>query len=101
MDSATKKDIILMDLEANGYERISKTIKDGWGSLALQQYLKQLLTDTRDGDRHGFPKHIWHGILNLCDMHERHLLGVAAEPRYVIIKSKDTPNKNIDKKVFF
>ena len=104
MDSATKKDIILMDLEANGYQRIAQAVKDGWGSLPLQQYLKQLLTDTRNGDRYGFPKHIWDGILDLSDIHERHLLGIAEEPQYVIVKSKEhpnNPNKDSDKKVYF
>ena len=74
MGDDSKKQLILFDLEANGFKRISETIQAGWGSLKLQQYLEKLLADDRDEHRNGFPKWIWEGLLEMSLIHEKEFM---------------------------
>lgn len=86
MDNETKKELILLDLEANKFLRISTMARSNWGTPELQQFFNELLTNTRDGNRSGFPQHIWYNLLELSLMHEKHMLGQTNQPTYKIIK---------------
>lgn len=51
-DFDLKRDALVNDLE--GYGRIQTMIEHEWGTMRLDQYLLNLMSDTRDGQRHGF-----------------------------------------------
>ena len=71
MDDKTKLDIIKLDLGANGFDRIVSIIDDQWGTIELQQYLQDLLYDTRDGERNGFPQHVAEDIIQIILMNDK------------------------------
>jgi hypothetical protein len=51
------------------FPRIAMGLEIRWGSKELELYITKLLTDTRDGEREGFPKEIASSLFNLTIDH--------------------------------
>lgn len=49
----------------SGYPRIYSRIKDTWGTVALKNFMADLLSDTRNGTRQGFPKDVTSALVSL------------------------------------
>lgn len=47
------------------FDRIAKTIILGWGTIQLKNFLNDLLNDTRDHTRQGFPSDVASALLKL------------------------------------
>lgn len=54
----------------NFSSRISGNIEFLWGYKECGIYLNKLLSDSRDGDRQGFPLEVGYAIMNLLRQHE-------------------------------
>jgi pilus assembly protein FimV len=50
--------------------RLKESIQNAWGTPEALDYLKSLLSDTRNGSRNGFPLAIAHELLFLIDLRE-------------------------------
>jgi hypothetical protein len=48
------------------FPRIWKIIVDEWGTIRLKEYLGHLLSDTRGGNRQGFPIEVSKALLQLA-----------------------------------
>lgn len=53
------------------YGRIARMLLLLWGSDMFNEYMHNLLYDTRDGQRQGFPKPIVEALLGLQATHRR------------------------------
>lgn len=53
------------------FPRIAKRLKLSWGEQELTDYVRHLLTDTRDGTRQGFPFEVVDALQNLSDQHDQ------------------------------
>jgi hypothetical protein len=53
------------------YPHIAKKIMLLWGSYDMHQYFLNLLYDTRDGKRQGFPVHDYLCIIRICNIHRK------------------------------
>lgn len=58
-------------LISQDYGRIAKMIELLWGSDLFTEYIDNILNDTRDGKRQGFPKPIFNALIGLKLSHSR------------------------------
>lgn len=59
----SRRDSLIDELE--GFGRIQTAIEAEWGSVRLDKYLLELITDTKDGKRQGFPLKVMNGLIGL------------------------------------
>ena len=64
MSLAHNKDLALIE---SRYPHIAKAIAVRWGTPDVKAYIEHLFTDTRDGNRQGFPKEIHAALYNIYD----------------------------------
>jgi hypothetical protein len=55
----------------SSYPRIYKALALFWGEREFIPYVEKLLSDTRDGDRAGFPSNIADSFVELQNMHNK------------------------------
>lgn len=63
------------------YPDIAKRFKMLWGSQAFTDFMHELLNDTRDHGREGFPKEVVVSFLKLQEVHD-HLFPSMSETSY-------------------
>jgi hypothetical protein len=51
------------------YARIYQHIELDWGRVTLQKFLSELMADTRDNQRQGFPKEVADALMSLFLVH--------------------------------
>ena len=68
MDIKEDRDFQLIQKE---YGRIGRMLELLWGSDMFSEYLNNILNDTRDGQRQGFPKPIFEALSRLKVSHSR------------------------------
>ncbi|MEN9474018.1 MAG: hypothetical protein RIS48_738 [Pseudomonadota bacterium] len=51
------------------YPHIGKMLSEKWGTKDLVSYIEQLLQDTRDGSRRGFPFQVMAALVNIQSLH--------------------------------
>ena len=51
------------------YAHIHQHIELDWGRITLQKYLAELMADTRDNQRQGFPKDVADALMTLFLLH--------------------------------
>lgn len=75
MTYITEKELKDYDKEANletihlFAERIADNIKHTWGYKECEDYMNNLINDSRDGTRQGFPKDVACAIMQLLRQH--------------------------------
>ena len=67
------------------YPHIGQVLGEKWGSQDIVSYIEQLLQDTRDGSRRGFPFQVMAALVNIQNQHLS-LTGAAPDPQ----ESQDT-----------
>lgn len=68
MNIKEDRDFQLIEKE---YGRIAKILELLWASNMFCEYIDNLLNDTRDGQRQGFPKPIFNALVGLKISHMR------------------------------
>jgi hypothetical protein len=58
-------DLIDIETKLSAYPHILKYIQDNWCTVRLKEYLEDLLTDTRDDSRAGFPTEVSSALLSI------------------------------------
>jgi hypothetical protein len=53
------------------YGRIARMLALLWGSDMFKEYVNNILNDTRDGTRQGFPKNVAEALTGLLISHDR------------------------------
>lgn len=61
------------------YPRVILHIEDMWGKLALKQYISDLLSDTRDNSRKGFPSSVVLALISLSNLNTQYLESLGIE----------------------
>lgn len=67
------------------YPHIGKVLSEKWETKDIVPYIEQLLQDTRDGSRRGFPFQVMAALVNIQSQHLS-LTGAAPDPQEI----KDT-----------
>lgn len=60
-------------------ERITKRIDALWGTDICRNYLLELITDTRENSRQGFPIAVMADLISMIDLHDREFPGLVPE----------------------
>lgn len=68
MNIIEDRDFQLLERE---YGRIARMLELLWGSDMFDEYVNNILNDTRDGQRQGFPKPILEALIGLQLTHQR------------------------------
>lgn len=58
-----------LDTITASYPHIGKMLSEKWGSKDIVSYIEQLLQDTRDGSRRGFPFQVMTALVNIQSQH--------------------------------
>ncbi len=58
-----------LDTITASYPHIGKMLSEKWGTKDLVSYIEQLLQDTRDGSRRGFPFQVMAALVNIQGLH--------------------------------
>ena len=57
----------------DGFTRTQSVVEHEWGTTRLDEYLLSLLSDTRDGKRHGFPNDVAFALMQIQLLNLAHL----------------------------
>jgi hypothetical protein len=60
-----------LKLVSDQYPRVGEQLRNKWASRDFSPYVNELLNDTRDGKRTGFPPAVAHAIFSLMMQHDR------------------------------
>lgn len=76
MSYITEKELAEFNKEANletireFSPRISGSIEFTWGYKECEEYMNNLINDSREGNRQGFPVKVGYAIMNLLRQHQ-------------------------------